>query len=108
MISLGGWKHKPPRTDYTKTVFEQPVWNLWGSHSVLVNRAHALRLADVLETLTQSDQVLNLEYKAKRGFARRPAATYQHEYVSHRSHSTLPSIKYADFSTEQKKKFEGV
>jgi hypothetical protein len=105
VLSLGGWGMKIPPTDYCRVFFDQPHWTLLGSHSVLVGRPHVEDLIQSLDgALLFFDMQLNLEYQKKRGYVRRPAITYQHEYVSHRSKRKEPTILFSDLPTEQKNK----
>lgn len=109
VISLGGWRRpRIPRWDYSEVRYDQPTWNLWGSHSVLINRLHAERLLPVYESCRfQTDGLLNDEYKKKLGFVRRPAGTYQHSYVSHREGRKVSTELYADLPEKTIKELFG-
>lgn len=103
MISLGGFCDNLPNFDYSKVVYVQPDFNLWGFHSVLVSRENAERLlCEYKKCSRPSDHVLNEEYReSKLGFVRRPCGTYQHSYVSHRTGRKENTEFYADLDPRE-------
>jgi len=105
VVSLGcysyDWQGKRPPVDYEgphglhKFIVD---WCPWGSHSYAVNRKYGMRIIEKMSSCIQpSDHVLIGEFNIGKGYLRRPSATYQEEYVSHRGGTASTKLS-ADLS----------